>query len=76
MSASQGELSLISVEKGNVKLVWTCAEEGEWINWQKDVENGATKRQEKRKTSEKILRCSEGGRAEGWWTEKDSSDRV
>lgn len=46
-------------------MVWICAEEGQLIYGTKNVQYGATRKEEKRKTSEKVHGCSDGGRAEG-----------
>lgn len=29
--------------RGRVEMVWTCAKEGEWTDWTKDVEDGAAR---------------------------------
>lgn len=42
-------------------MVWIVAEEGRWLCWTKDVEDGAARREEERKTSEEVRGCSEGG---------------
>lgn len=43
----------------------TCAEQ-EWLMyWTRDVEDEATRQEEKRRTSEKIQGCSGGGHVEG-----------
>lgn len=44
-------------------MVWTCAEEGEWISWTKGGEDGAAGRK-KRNTTEGWLEgggCWDGG---------------
>lgn len=35
-------------------MVWTCAKEGEWTDWTKDVEDGAARQEEKSKTPESV----------------------
>lgn len=58
---SEGQLRLSILE---VKLE-TCAEQ-EWLMyWTRDVEDEATRQEEKRRTSEKIQGCSGGGHVEG-----------
>lgn len=49
MSPSEGQLRVREAE-----MIWKCAEEGDWIYWTKDDEDGASKQEERRKTSEKI----------------------
>lgn len=46
-------------------MVWRCAVKRKWIYWRKDFEDGAAKQEKKKKTTEKIHRCSEGLYAEG-----------
>ena len=55
---------------GQAEVVWTCHEERPRICRKKDDGNGVTGKKEKRKTKEKIFRCSERryGRS---WCERD-----
>lgn len=34
------------------EMVWTCAGETQWIQWTKEVEHGAARKEKKRKTVE------------------------
>lgn len=36
-----------------------------------DAEYGSTGQEKKKKTTEKVYRCSDGGRAEGWWWQRE-----
>ena len=47
-------------------MVWTCAEEGQGICWQKDDQDGATRQEAKPKTEEEIHGCDERGLADSW----------
>lgn len=37
-------------------MVWTCAEDGTWIYWTRDAEDGAGRQVAKRMTSKKTQR--------------------
>lgn len=37
-------------------MVWTCAEDGTWIYWTRDAEDGAVRPVEERMTSKKTQR--------------------
>lgn len=47
-------------------MVLIYAEKGEWIYYTKDVEDGASRQEEKKTTTEKNHECSEGDHAECW----------
>lgn len=34
-------------QKRKAEMVWPCEEKGHWIYWTKDIENGATRQEEK-----------------------------
>lgn len=53
-------------DKGVAEMVWTITEDGAWICWTRDVEDGAASWEEKRETTEKIHGCSDEGYAEDW----------
>ena len=57
-------------EGGQAEVVWTCHEERPGVLWKKGNRNGVTGKQKKRKTKEKIFRCSER-RYGGSWCEGD-----
>ena len=50
-------------------MVWTCHEERPRICKMKDYGNGATGKEEKRETKEKIFRCGERGYGGDWSVE-------
>lgn len=52
----------------------TCAEEGWWIYWRKDVKYGAARKEERKNGTEIIHGCIKGGNVEGWL--EDDKDRV
>ena len=45
-------------------MIWTCAEEGEQLYWQKDSHNGTTKQEAKRVTKDEIYGYGERGNAD------------
>lgn len=51
------------------RLRWTGVEEGQWIYWKKNAEDGVFRQEEKMKTAEEVYGCSEGGHTEGGVTE-------
>ena len=42
-------------QRGQNEIVWTSEEEGQWIYWQKDAQDGATRQQAKRRLMMKNL---------------------
>ena len=53
-------------ERGKAGLVWSCAEEGCGICWEKDAEHGATGGEKERETKTEIYGYGEGRYASGW----------
>lgn len=47
-------------KSGEPEMVWICLEEGEWICWAKNVEDGSARQEEE----EDLCGCSERGHAE------------
>lgn len=53
-------------------MVWTCAEDGTWIYWTRDAEDGAVRPVEERMTSKKTQRIIQRVGV----TEKGAENRV
>ena len=58
--------------EGQAEVVWRCHKERPGICRKNSDGNGATGKEEKRETKEKISGCSEGG-YEGTWCEEEEN---
>lgn len=59
---------------GKAEMLWTCAGEGWWIYQIQDAEYGAAWQEEKRRDSDELCGCSEGGNAEERWDRAEADD--
>ena len=49
--------------RGKTEMVWACAEKGSWLHWEKNVGDGAARKEEEGKTKEEVHGCGERGYA-------------
>lgn len=40
---------MIGMQSEQIEMVWTCPDEGQWLNWQEDVRNTAARKKSKKR---------------------------
>ena len=46
-------------------MVWKCMEERLWVYWEKDADDGVSRKEEKGKTEKEVYGCGERGHGSG-----------
>lgn len=63
-------------DRDKIQMIWTCAKEDKGVQCSKDVEYETDRLERKRKATEKIHGCCEGGHAEGWCDRRGSKGEM